>query len=234
MQQGLQIGGVLHSSVPLTVENLRTLFATQTESLPNDLALRTHRAISWIERACLSPDDEDAEFMFFWVAFNALYAKHNTEWTFTGERNAFAEYFDIVTELDTENLIYDVIWKRFPESIRILLDNKFVYQPFWNHYNKIRGYENWEESFERSKEMTRRALGRVDTPLILSTLFDRLYVLRNQLFHGAATWKGTVNRPQVQDGARIMSFLLPIFVKLMLDNPQTDWGVPVYPVVGNR
>ena len=234
MRQESELGGESESSETLTIENLRTLAAEHNESLPSDLQLRIHRALSWIERASLSPDDEDAEFMFFWVAFNALYAKHNTEWTFSGERTAFADYFAIVTDLDTDNLIYDVIWKRFPESIRILLDNKFVYQPFWNHYNKIQGYENWEESFERSKEMTRRALGRGDAPLILSTLFDRLYVLRNQLFHGAATWKGTVNRPQVQDGARIMSFLLPIFVKLMIDNPQTDWGVPVYPVVVNR
>lgn len=63
---------------------------------------------------------------------------------------------------------------------------------------------------------------------ILEELFDRLYVLRNQLLHGGSTWQGSVNRSQVQDGAAIMAFLVPHFINLMLDNPTTDWGIPPY------
>jgi hypothetical protein len=67
--------------------------------------------------------------------------------------------------------------------------------------------------------------------VILSTLFDRLYVLRNQLVHGGATWNSSVNRAQVGDGARIMAFLVPLFIDLMMDNPEFAWGAPYYPVV---
>ena len=70
-----------------------------------------------------------------------------------------------------------------------------------------------------------------DTRTILSELFDRLYVLRNQIMHGGATWKGSVNRPQVRDGARIMAFLVPRFASLMMSNPRIDWGPPRFPVV---
>ena len=63
---------------------------------------------------------------------------------------------------------------------------------------------------------------------ILEELFDRLYVLRNQLIHGGATWQGSVNRSQVQDGAAIMAFLVPHFINLMLDNPAAAWGIPPY------
>ena len=62
-------------------------------------------------------------------------------------------------------------------------------------------------------------------------LFDRLYVLRNQLVHGGATWNSSVNRDQVKDGARILAFIVPIFVDLMMDNPDRDWGAPYYTVV---
>ena len=65
--------------------------------------------------------------------------------------------------------------------------------------------------------------------MVLSILFDRLYVLRNQLVHGGATWNGSVNRAQVGDGARIMAFLVPLFVSLMLENPGEPWGAPRYP-----
>ena len=67
--------------------------------------------------------------------------------------------------------------------------------------------------------------------MILTCLFDRLYVLRNQLVHGGATWNSSVNRQQVGDGARIMAFLVPLFIDIMMDHPQSDWGAPYYPVV---
>ena len=34
-------------------------------------------------------------------------------------------------------------------------------------------------------------------------VFDRLYVLRNQLVHGGSTWNSGINRTQVRDGAAI-------------------------------
>lgn len=41
---------------------------------PETMGLRAHRAISWIGRAEASGDDDDARFIFLWIAFNAAYA----------------------------------------------------------------------------------------------------------------------------------------------------------------
>ncbi len=62
-------------------------------------------------------------------------------------------------------------------------------------------------------------------------VFDRLYVLRNQLVHGGSTCNSGVNRALVRDGAAIPAFLMPVFVDLILENPHEDWGRPSYPVV---
>ena len=70
-----------------------------------------------------------------------------------------------------------------------------------------------------------------DTTKVLSFVFVRLYVLRNQLVHGDSTWNSGVNRTQVRDGAAILTFLMPVFVELMMDDPGMDWGKPFYPVV---
>lgn len=40
-----------------------------------------------------------------------------------------------------------------------------------------------------------------------------------------------MNRDQLRDGSEILSYLLPIMVDIMMDNPQEDWGRPFYPVV---
>ena len=62
-------------------------------------------------------------------------------------------------------------------------------------------------------------------------IFDRLYVLRNQLLHGAATWNSGANREQVRDGAAILGRLIPEVLEIMLGNHDADWGEIRYPVI---
>jgi hypothetical protein len=97
--------------------------------------------------------------------------------------------------------------------------------------NAVPGYADWEQKLDRSRTAINHALREHDTARILSILFDRLYVLRNQLVHGGATWNSDVNRDQVRDGASLLGCLLPIFIDLMMDNPQHEWPMPNYPVV---
>ena len=217
-------------SQDITLENLQARWERVHDTLPEHLGLRVRRALSWLERAEKEQDDDDAAFIFYWIAFNAAYARDGPHVPDSTERHRFADFFETILPLDRDNTIYDAIWRRFPNSIRVLLDNKFVFQPFWNHHAG-RGYDDWEQSFEGSKRRVRAALARLDTPVILTTVFDRLYVLRIQLMHGGATWRSSVNRDQVRDGASILAFLVPLFVHLMMSRPDVDWGPPDYPVV---
>jgi hypothetical protein len=201
------------------------------DTFAQSLTLRVHRALSWLKRAEQEEEDFDAAFIFYWIAFNAAYAEDRIDETNSGERSAFEEYFTQMIALDSNNEIYDAIWDKFSDSIRVFLENKYVFQPFWSHHNEIDGYDDWEDRFERSKRKVQRSLANRDTKVVLTTLYDRLYVLRNQLVHGGATWNGSVNRSQVSDGARIMAFLVPLFIDLMMDNPDAMWEASFYPVV---
>ena len=219
----------------LTYEALEEKRFAAESRHPDDLRLRLRRSISWLGRAEkeMEAGDHDAAFIFYWIAFNAAYQK---QYTLIGppessERENFSDYFGRLIALDSENAVYDAVWQRFSESIRVLLNNRYVFQPFWNHLNGVPGNENWEFRFAGSRRTVGRALAKQNTEIVLSILFDRLYVLRNQLMHGGATWNGSVNRAQVRDGARIMAFLVPLFLKLMLDNSAEQWGAPRYPPV---
>ena len=214
----------------LTHEVLQAEWECVEDRLPEHLGLRVHRALSWLEKAERELDDPDAAFIFYWIAFNAAYTQDRPRSLDSTERNQFADFFDTILSLDAGHTVYDAIWKRFSDSIRVLLDNRFVFQPFWNHHAG-RGHESWERAFESSKRRVHDALATRDTNVILSTLFDRLYVLRIQLMHGGASWGSSVNRDQVRDGATILAFLVPLFVALMMSRPEIDWGPPDYPVV---
>ena len=217
----------------ITPESLKTQESGLESTFPEDTALRLHRSISWLACAERQEDDDDAAFIFYWIAFNAAYARENDEWSATmdGQRTSFKIYFEKIANLDTENRIYDELWARFSDPIRNLMRNKFVFQPFWNYYNQIPGSDHWEERFEREKQKGLKALQQEDTARILYIIFDRLYVLRNQVFHGAATWQGSVNRDQIRDAKNILASLIPIFLDLMMKNPETQWGRPCYPVI---
>ena len=189
---------------------------------------RMRRAISWLTRAEQEQDDSDALFIFYWIAFNGAYAEDRPESYEIGERRAMRNYFRKIVDIDVGHVVYDSVWEKFSGPIRLLLDNQYVFSAFWDSTNREAENAAWKQEFSDKKVSIRRALGDRNTGLILNELFDRLYVLRNQLLHGAATWQGSVNRSQVRDGAAIMTFLVPHFINLMLDNPTIDWGVPRY------
>ena len=215
----------------LDYQSLKSKQRQIREGFSEHFGLRVHRAISWVGRAEQDANDQDASFIFYWIAFNAAYARDDQDVLVNEERGLFEDYFVRIISLDAHGRIYNAIWEKFSDSIRVFLDNQYVFQPFWKFQNNIPGYENWAERFERSKKRIRQALQIHDTTVILSILFDRLYVLRNQLIHGGATWNSSVNRSQVQDGAKILAFLVPIFIDVMMDHPDETWGPPYYPVM---
>jgi len=199
---------------------------------PESVGLRIHRAISWIGRAEMAGQDDDARFIFLWIAFNAAYAnERDFQVAVQSEREVFLEYFRKLVSLDADRRIYLAIWQRFSGPVRVLMESRFLYNPFWQHHNGIAGFADWEERFNVSRRAFLHAFEAGDTARVLSFVFNRLYVLRNQVVHGGSTWNSSVNRNQVRDGAAILGFLLPVFVDLMMDNPQSDWGRPFYPVV---
>ena len=200
------------------------------DGFPEPLALRVHRALSWLKRAEQETNDDDVRFILLWVGFNAAYAG-DIDRAIEGERKLFQSFFETLVRFDGKHRIYDAVWKRFSQEIRLLLDNKYVFQPFWAHRNGIPGNEEWEKWFSNSRIAVGKALKEHDTAKILSVLFDRLYVLRNQLVHGGATWNSDVNRDQVRVGAAVLSCLLPVFIDLMMDNTQEVWAMPHYPVL---
>ena len=222
------------TAADLTFDILKPKQRALREGFPPDLSLRVHRAISWIEAAeqAVGREDSDTAFICYWIAFNAAYAQGKDLHGQFPETEFRKWYFDMIFGVDRERIIYDAIWQRFSGALRPFLNNHFVYEPFWRHHHGDEECHNWRDRFRDDQRQVNAALGRQDTTRILAVLFRRLYVLRNQLVHGGATWGSTVNRQQVEGGKEIMACLVPHFVNLMMDHPNEPWGVPPYPPVG--
>ncbi len=195
------------------------------------LGLRVHRALSWYGRAEREDDDPDARFLFLWIAFNAAYANELPTRGMISEQGMFANFVKRLVALDSDRLLADLVWTAYPGAIRILIDNKYIFQPFWDHHNGREEAFNWEQQFRNAKAAAHRALGRHDTAKLLQIVLGRLYTLRNQLVHGGATWSSSVNRDQVRDGAVILMDIVPAVIHIMMESADQVWGEPCYPVV---
>jgi len=215
--------------------DFETLKAKQRDirsGFSESLGLRVHRALSWLDKSEQCGDDQDSQFIFLWIAFNAAYAQ-DTEVLRHSESEAFSLFISKLVELDKSNNLYNLVWSEFSSSIRVLLDNQFVYQPFWDFHNKKITEQEWKERFVKAKALANNALSSKRTDLLITIILQRLYTLRNQLMHGGATWKSSANRAQIRDGVAFLGLLVPIIVDVMMNNPNELWGSANYPVIKN-
>lgn len=197
---------------------------------PEALRLRIHRALSWLIRSEQEVDDQDARFVFQWIALNAAYAREfGREET---ERDRARAFVETLVALDGQKRLHQALFQQFTGPIRTLIDNKFTFEPFWTAMRTHDPSDRWEVSFANGKKAAFAAVMQGDTVKVLGIVFDRLYVLRNQLIHGGATWNSQINRAQIADGATILGTLVPLVIAIMMEHPEQDYGDVLYPVVG--
>lgn len=211
------------------VEALRARFREASEVFPEPYRVRLHRALSWLARAEKDEEDVDACFIFLWIAFNAAYAHEFGDED--NEREQLAAFFARLVEADADGRLHALLFERFSGPIRSLIDNKFVFQPFWRALRDHDSSGQWEERFAKAKQLAMLSVLHKDTVRLLCIVFDRLYVLRCSLVHGGSTWNSQLNRSQVNDGVQLLRTLLPVMLELMIEHPGLELGPIAFPVV---
>ena len=199
------------------------------EGIPEELGIRLHRSISWLQCAEQQEKDPDLMFITQWIAFNACYAMDMNSQSSKTEREKFKGFISTLVRLDHEQRIFNILWQKFSGPVKILIENEYVFRGFWDFQ---RGdAKEWKKAFEKSNEDAIRYMSANNVGGVLEILLDRLYILRNQLMHGGATYKSKLNRKSVKDGSRILEMLIPIIIEIILENPEEDWGKLLFPVV---
>ena len=198
------------------------------------------RAWSWLNLSKKSESD-DEKFIFLWISFNAAYGTELPDasaYDGVTERDRFTDFVDKIVERDRERAIERILWYIFSGPVRVLLENKFVFGPFWKWVQEKPQGKDWESKFKERKRRVFDALGDHNVPGVLEEVLERLYVLRKQIIHGGTTFAEGWGRDQVRDGSEIMSALMPEILKIMQDdinkNPDSDiWGWLAYPRAGD-
>ncbi|MCA3895974.1 hypothetical protein JKP23_02625 [Vibrio vulnificus] len=214
----------------LSFTNLKHRHRNERQDYSQALSTRIHRALSWLQKAELCEDD-DSKFTFLWIAFNSAYAQEFEQKVNFGERGLYQEFLTRLVELDSENLLSNIVWQNYSGAIRAVLNNEFILESYWNYHSGRITEDQWKDARSKAKIAANTALGHNNTALVLSVVFSRLYTLRNQIIHGGATFGSSANRKQLRDCTVLIEQIIPVIIKIMMDNRDELWGDPVYPLV---
>lgn len=198
-------------------------------AIPEPFAIRLHRAISWLKSAEEHEKNPDIRYISLWIACNSCYSMQVQDKEQTRERDRFADFAGKLSALDTEKRLYNMLWNKFTGPVRLLIENQFLFSPFWEHQ---RGHvKDWKQSHEQAMTVANRFLSEGNVKGLLQIVLDRLYTLRNQLMHGGATYKSKLNRAPLRDGCNMLSAMLPVILEIMMEHPEEDWGEISYPPI---
>lgn len=210
-----------------SIEQLKERHRSCRDGQDEPLRVRIHRAISWLVRAEQEGGDPDAQFLFLWIALNAAYA---SEFGYErSEREQGSEFVRKLLALDTQGKLQNALFQQFTGPVRNLIENRFVFEPFWKAARDHDSSGAWETRFAASKRSALLAVMEKRTDVVLSIVLDRLYTLRNQIVHGGSTWNGAANRAQLMDGVLILQTIAPIIVELMIEQGSDTFGPVAYP-----
>ena len=219
------------------VQALKRRYQNEKHNYNQDFRLRIYRALSWLamadEKLSLPEPELDCAFIALWIAFNAAYAQELVTPVIPA-RNNFQKFLHLICQFDNKQL-YDLVWNQFSDDIRILIDNRYIFQPFWDYQNDEISEEKYLQSFQDAKKKANASLAKQETDTLLAIVFDRLYTLRNQIIHGGSTYGSSVNRATLKNGCNFLRQCMIAILSVMMtyfNNPA--WGKPFYPLVDDN
>jgi hypothetical protein len=190
-------------------------------------AIRFHRACSWLARVEQMPEgqDHDLALVSLWIAFNSLYGQWDCQKREPKpDRESWRAFVDRILKLDRENVVPAML-QEHKRLVLALLGDEYVSAYFWQEPTVVRA------------KTSRKAAHNAHTWYIehrwiqiLDEILARVYVVRCQLVHGAATYGGRLNRTSLKHCTTMMQRLLPAILLVWIDHgANEDWGSMCYP-----
>jgi hypothetical protein len=196
---------------------------------PDNWRIRVHRALSWYKRVVELPADQpEAQFLFCWIAFNSLFSRWDAERNAPGaDSQARNTFLARLLQIDTGKNIPQMLHQH-RGLVRKLLGNPYLSSVFWRdpHHPKARGWATEDANYLEKNFRDHNYIR------LMGQAFDRLYVLRGQLVHGASTGGSRLNRTTLNYCLKAMEEFLPVILLVVIDHGDTDeWPELSYPPV---
>ena len=212
---------------PAKAETLRSRFRAipkEDRDAHQPFSIRVWRGLSWLERG-EKAEDLEGRFISLWIAFNSIYGHLDEDGRDARDRASWQTFLARLVKEDAEGALGRIVRERQAGILR-LIDNQFLFKPFWL------GLPDAAEKLRRSVRRCLKCYNDGSTLAVLQELFERLYVMRTQVFHGAATSGSKLNRPTLERSTGVLAALVPEMVRIIISaGPAVDCGEVCFPPV---
>jgi len=218
-----------------TVRTLRRRWKPHKERLltqdgGHPTSIRFHRACSWIAHVEKNPDgeDHDLDLISLWISFNSLYGQWDEQRREPRpDRECWRAFVDSVMRLDEGGYVAGTLTEH-KRLVMSLLEDEYLSSFFWKEPSAKRAGQS-----KKAKHNAHSWYIEKRWVMVLDQLLDRIYLMRCQLVHGAATHGGKLNRKSLRRCVMMMQRLLHVFLMVWIDQgADEDWGTMCYPPLG--
>ena len=160
-----------------------------------------------------------------WIAFNALYGQWDAgNRQSLPDRECWRVFLDRIVDLDTAGYVSGMLLEQ-KALVLSLLDDAYLSNLFWQDPSPKRVSQAC-----RARQSALTWYIESNWKLILDQMIERIYQLRCQLIHGAATYGGRLNRRSLRHCTQMLGHLLPAVLLVWIDyGADEDWGILCYP-----
>ena len=195
------------------------------------VADRVRRSLTWLRRSLvLSEKDTPPRFVDLWIALNSLYGvrPYDRRGKPPPEEDDFRDFMIRLQRLDLAvaelvSLIKDSRSKELAES---LVGNKYLWKEFWRGH-----FSACERESQNAIEELKIASQRNDPATFFTCVFNRLHMLRNQIFHGSSSSTTRRSEDALIPGIAMLEMVLPRFIHLTIQH-RSGKGWPLIPYPG--
>ena len=219
----------------LTVRQLRRRWKPHKERLhakggEQPTSIRFHRACSWMARVenNSEAEDHDLDLISLWITFNSLYGHWDDQKREPRpDRESWRGFVDSILRLDETGFVADALTEH-KRLVMSLLEDEYLSSFFWQEPSAKRAGQS-----KKAKHNAQSWYIEKRWVMVLDQLLDRVYLMRCQLVHGAATHGGKLNRTSLRRCVMMMQRLLPSFLMVWIEHgADEDWGPMCYPPLG--
>jgi len=215
-----------------TVHDLRHRWNPHKEQLlaangEQATSIRFHRACSWMARVGQMPagQDHDLGLVSLWIAFNSLYGQWDAcKREPKPDRESWRAFVDRILKLDSDGHVAGAL-QEHKRLVISLLDDEYLSGFFWQEPSAFGAKQSRKAAYNTQTWYIEKRW-----TMVLDEILERVYLMRCQLVHGAATYGGKLNRTSLRHCVTIMQRLLPALLLVWIDHgADEDWGPMCYP-----
>ena len=199
----------------------------------DNLRIRLERAQSWIDLAQSHKNSAHARFIFYWIAFNAMYGqKPLRDRENTRRQNVEIRVFlEIVKKKCDSSQNTTETLRTMEHDLKALVEDEFLSKQYWE--DPVDRREVKRQCREGWKAI-RNNIARDPFDCVFR-IACRLLVLRNRIFHGSARGNDqSQGFPSLEIGLRVIEKLVRHFFDLLEDTNPSNWPDVPYPGKGRR